>query len=243
MPAIITLLGILISSSVAFYFILTRNAFYKHKISSFGSITGIASMRGRRSTMEDDHFSGEFKHGEQSIFVAGVLDGHGGISTAKFVSGRFVQEFKKELSNCNSIKEALSSTFHNLDERFLEIARKRKLRDGTTLLVSVVAEKTLYIANTGDSRAVLVKKGGASEPLSNDHKAGKFDEFKRISSLGGRVSYSFGTWRIEGKLAVSRALGDIEFKKYAICDPEIKSIDLKKGFRVIKRGLVFDSRH
>jgi hypothetical protein len=46
------------------------------------------------------------------------------------------------------------------------------------------------------------------------------DEEVRIKELGGRVIF-WGRWRVEGVLAVSRAIGDVNLKPYVTCDPEI----------------------
>ena len=46
-------------------------------------------------------------------------------------------------------------------------------------------------------------------PLSNDHKPNREDESKRIRDAGGFVINN----RVMGELAVSRAFGDVEFKK------------------------------
>lgn len=64
----------------------------------------------------------------------------------------------------------------------------------------------LYVANLGDSRAVLCSNGRAVA-MSEDHKPNREDERRRIEALGGRVIH-YGTWRVEGILAVSRAIGD-----------------------------------
>lgn len=55
----------------------------------------------------------------------------------------------------------------------------------------------------GDSRALLVQRGGAFVALSVDHKPCLPEEQRRITDLGGRVIH-FGRWRVEGVLAVSR---------------------------------------
>lgn len=46
------------------------------------------------------------------------------------------------------------------------------------------------------------------------------DEEVRIKELGGRVIF-WGRWRVQGVLAVSRAIGDVNLKPYVTCDPEI----------------------
>jgi protein phosphatase 2C family protein 2/3 len=45
-----------------------------------------------------------------------------------------------------------------------------------------------YIANVGDSRAVISKSGGRSiQALTQDHKPSEDFEMKRIVEAGGRV--------------------------------------------------------
>jgi len=46
---------------------------------------------------------------------------------------------------------------------------------GTTAVVALVGSRMIYVANCGDSRAVLCRSGGAL-PLTDDHKAAREDE-------------------------------------------------------------------
>jgi len=79
-----------------------------------------------------------------------------------------------------------------------------------------------YIANTGDTRAVLCRSGKAID-LSVDRKATDPEEIARIIKEGGFVSKG----RVMGSLAVSRAIGDSQLKNISkkgrilIPDPEI----------------------
>ena len=70
-------------------------------------------------------------------------------------------------------------------------------------------------ANAGDSRSVLGVKGRA-KPLSFDHKPQNEGEKARITAAGGFVDFG----RVNGNLALSRAIGDFEFKKSAELAPE-----------------------
>lgn len=63
-------------------------------------------------------------------------------------------------------------------------------------------------ANAGDSRAVACVNG-ETLPLSRDHKPTLKDERKRIKAAGGFVEHK----RVNGNLALSRALGDFIFKR------------------------------
>ena len=46
------------------------------------------------------------------------------------------------------------------------------------------------------------------------------DEERRIKQLGGKVIH-WGRWRVQGVLAVSRAIGDVALQPYVTCEPEI----------------------
>jgi len=65
----------------------------------------------------------------------------------------------------------------------------------------------MHIANAGDCRAVLGKRGRAVE-LSRDHKPNCNRERLRIEKLGGMVYDGY----LNGQLSVARALGDWHMK-------------------------------
>lgn len=68
-------------------------------------------------------------------------------------------------------------------------------------------QRVLYTANVGDARAVLSRSGKALR-LSYDHKGSDENEGKRIANAGGLVLNN----RVNGVLAVTRALGDAYLK-------------------------------
>lgn len=67
--------------------------------------------------------------------------------------------------------------------------------------------RTMLIANAGDCRAVMGKRGRAIE-LSKDHKPNSILERLRIEKLGGVVYDGY----LNGQLSVARALGDWHMK-------------------------------
>jgi protein phosphatase 2C family protein 2/3 len=75
---------------------------------------------------------------------------------------------------------------------------------GTTALAAVVWGSSLYVANAGDSRAVLSRHGKAID-LTRDHKPHEPSERQRIELCGG---YVCSEGRLCGELAVARAIGD-----------------------------------
>lgn len=86
-----------------------------------------------------------------------------------------------------------------------------QVQAGCTAVVALLAGNTLYVANAGDSRAVLSRKGKAL-PLSFDHKPSHPVEKERIESAGGFVSNFGGMSRVNGNLNLSRAIGDLKYK-------------------------------
>jgi protein phosphatase 1L len=83
------------------------------------------------------------------------------------------------------------------------MARERSWNDGTTSVVGIIDSGKIYVANAGDSRAIVVQRGGRVKPMSLDHRPERKDEESRIRKLGGTLKY-WGRWRVEGVLAVSR---------------------------------------
>ena len=57
---------------------------------------------------------------------------------------------------------------------------------GTTAVVALVGSRMIYVANCGDSRAVLCRAGGAL-PLTDDHKAAREDETVGAFACANRV--------------------------------------------------------
>lgn len=68
-------------------------------------------------------------------------------------------------------------------------------------------QRVLYTANVGDARIVLCRNGKALR-LSYDHKGSDENEGKRIAGAGGLILNN----RVNGVLAVTRALGDAYMK-------------------------------
>lgn len=79
---------------------------------------------------------------------------------------------------------------------------------GCTSCVVLVTHDKIICANSGDSRAVIGLKNGKLIELSYDHKPDNEGELKRVKAGGGFVEDG----RVQGVIAVSRAIGDWEYK-------------------------------
>ena len=80
-------------------------------------------------------------------------------------------------------------------------AIEKQIRDSSS------RQRVLYTANVGDARIILCRNGKALR-LSYDHKGSDDNEGKRIANAGGLILNN----RVNGVLAVTRALGDAYMK-------------------------------
>ncbi|KAN0111366.1 protein serine/threonine phosphatase 2C [Russula decolorans] len=88
--------------------------------------------------------------------------------------------------------------------------------------------RVLYIANAGDARGVLCRKGRALR-LTYDHKGTDKQEAKRIMDSGGFVM----SGRVNGVLAVTRSLGDSSMKEFVVGAPYTTETDLTEDDEVL----------
>ncbi|KAM0524019.1 hypothetical protein ACHAPE_001274 [Trichoderma viride] len=146
----------------------------------------------------------------------GVYDGHGGDKVALF-AGENIHNivFKQDSFKAGNYAQGLKDGFLATDRAILSDPKYEEEVSGCTACVSLIAGNKIYVANAGDSRGVLGIKGRA-KPLSNDHKPQLETEKNRITAAGGFVDFG----RVNGNLALSRAIGDFEFKKSAELSPE-----------------------
>uniref|UniRef100_A0A6A7FWZ6 Protein phosphatase 2C n=1 Tax=Hirondellea gigas TaxID=1518452 RepID=A0A6A7FWZ6_9CRUS len=186
---------------------------------SVGSSAGVYSIQGRRRHMEDTYravlnFSGDAMSG-----FYGVFDGHGGEKASSFSAKHMYTAVSNE-SLFRDPETALKRGYQQLDRDFLKLAARYDWEDGTTAVVAVLIHNVLYVANCGDSRAVLIS-GGRAIPMSNDHKPNNESERRRIEKANGEIIF-VGTWRVAGILAVARAIGDRHLKQWVIPDPDVQ---------------------
>ena len=80
---------------------------------------------------------------------------------------------------------------------------------GSTAVVCVIRDGNVVVANAGDSRCVLCRKGEAY-PLSFDHKPTDEEELRRITRAGGVVGCD---GRVNAGLNLSRSIGDHKYKR------------------------------
>ncbi|GAA5966691.1 hypothetical protein JCM3765_007599 [Sporobolomyces pararoseus] len=111
------------------------------------------------------------------------------------------------------IEKTTTTTSTEKEEEETKEAEEVKVT-GPAEVVKGAKKRTLYVGNVGDARAVL-SRGGKAVRLSYDHKGTDSSEVKRITDAGGFVLNN----RVNGVLAVTRALGDSSMKEFVVGKP------------------------
>ncbi|XP_059448114.1 probable protein phosphatase 2C 76 isoform X2 [Corylus avellana] len=192
---------------------------------------GYSSFRGKRATMEDFYDVKTSKVDGQTVCLFGIFDGHGGSRAAEYLKEHLFENLMKHPQFIPDTKLAISETYRQTDADFLDSERDTFRDDGSTASTAVLVGNHLYVANVGDSRAVISKAGKAI-PLSEDHKPNRSDERKRIENAGGIVMWA-GTWRVGGVLAMSRAFGNRMLKQFVVADPEIQEQEIDEELELL----------
>mmetsp|Transcript_8577 Transcript_8577/g.29212 ORF Transcript_8577/g.29212 Transcript_8577/m.29212 type:complete len:335 (+) Transcript_8577:165-1169(+) len=211
-----------------------------HSLELNGLSVGISGMQGWRTEMEDAHTAVALQSKPEHTLV-GVFDGHGGQFAALYSAEHLsaVLERRPEWQEYvqgtgddrpeKQVGDALTQAFLELDE---ELRTKPEVeRSGCTAVAAVITPTFIMVANAGDSRCVLGTQR-LTKPMSEDHKPTLDSERERIEAAGGTVSWK----RVDGDLAVSRAIGDFGYKTRTDLPPERQKVTALPDIRVHMRS-------
>ncbi|PAN17106.1 hypothetical protein PAHAL_3G107800 [Panicum hallii] len=209
---------------------------------------------GPRRYMEDEHIRiDDLSAHLGSLLVCplpsafyGVFDGHGGPDAAAYMKrhamrflfedSEFPQASRVDELYLQSVENSVRRAFLQADLALaddLDISRS----SGTTALTALVFGRQLLVANAGDCRAVLCRKGVAME-MSRDHRANYVEECERVAASGGYIEDGY----LNGVLSVTRALGDWDMKtpdasaSPLIAEPEFRQATLTEDDEFLIMG-------
>ncbi|KAK9916403.1 hypothetical protein WJX75_002189 [Coccomyxa subellipsoidea] len=194
---------------------------------------GVSSLQGPRESMEDCAYI--VPRARCGFLFAAVFDGHSGFAAAEYLTdhlygvisdvindntyGQECSVSERDVSGlcCPvELRAVLADSFKQTDEKLLQFLRSHEDEDernsGATATVVLVRRDKLVVANVGDSRAVLSRRGQAVD-LTTEHRvsgggATVEAEVARVQAAGGWIADG----RVCDVIAVSRAFGDQEFK-------------------------------
>ena len=131
----------------------------------------------------------------------GLYDGHGGSAACDFLRDNLHKYIINDKYFPSNPQKAIANGFIYAEKIFFKNYTGLDY-SGSCAIVVLIIENRVYIANVGDSRAILSAKNGSKfYPLSRDHRPGDEKEYKRILDAGGKIyktEYEYGNNNING---------------------------------------------
>jgi serine/threonine protein phosphatase PrpC len=218
---------------------------------------GTCGFAGRRGYMEDEVLIGSCSFNGEPVLLLGVFDAH---SPLRFGAGRFASGFLKDnlIKKLNEAFSSMSLRFpgqhdviiwnalkivfvelsHDLVifERSLIQGIRPSMESGSTAIIALIIEKKLWIANVGDSRAILTFPGSKPDcnnatyiQLSEDAKPINPYFAGLYRTRGGKVQEKDDRFRgSECSLNMARSIGDRDFKPFLSARPKITRFPLRE---------------
>ncbi|KAL8142663.1 hypothetical protein V2J09_015695 [Rumex salicifolius] len=204
--------------------------------------SGSFADMGPRKSMEDEHIriddlsmelGAPFECPKPSAFY-GIFDGHGGPEAAAYMKKNVMRllfsdaDFPQASQVDKIFLDELESSLRKaylLSDLALADDCTISTSSGTTALTALILGRLLMVANAGDCRAVLCRKGEAID-MSRDHKPVCPIERRRVEETGGYIDNGY----LNGVLSLTRALGDWDVKlpkgsaSPLISEPELRQI-------------------
>ena len=121
-----------------------------------------------------------------------LFDGHSGDRCSTFLRNNLLSFIIEDKNFPVDVKAALIGAFERAENEFNSLnegkARNEIEKSGSCAIVVLIVEKLIYVANLGDSRAIIsMEEGKKIKPISIDHKPNNPKEFERINKCGGKV--------------------------------------------------------
>jgi protein phosphatase 2C family protein 2/3 len=193
-----------------------------------------ASVQGRRPYNEDRSHSLHPlippSSTDPSTSFFAVFDGHGGEEAVDWVSSRLADCIASQPDYTTGDKHrAIEQGFLHCDQLLTTASTTTPIGSSGTTCGCVLIDSThIYTGNCGDTRNVLARSNSDPIELTVDHKPTDPSERSRIEAGGGKVTINEIPVGKNGKktviiqsyvelgeagLAVSRAFGDLSFKR------------------------------
>lgn len=166
--------------------------------------------------------------GPQGTFV-GIYDGHAGPEASRFINDHLFNNIKKFTSESEGMSaDVIRKSYLATEEEFLSVVESQWLNTpklasvGSCCLVGIICNGVLYVANAGDSRAVLAREekgvnGVKGVRVSEEHNASYESVRDELHSSHPNdpniVLLKHNVWRVRGLIQISRSIGDAYLKK------------------------------
>jgi serine/threonine protein phosphatase PrpC len=217
-------------------------------------IYGVFETKGGRPEMEDRHEVIPFSTWDSNnpsaqgphFALFAVYDGHGGIQAAEYVRKVLHDNVLKNPHFTLDPERAIFEGFYKTETDFTSKVLLENMDGliGTTACLALIYENILYLANVGDSGAILWNSTNDEIiQLSHPHTPVNPTERTRVEHAGGVIvnnRLGHPAWNASLiNIAVTRAIGDVYFKherfvdgKHSglIAEPEITQVLLTTDY-------------
>ncbi|CAN7050458.1 unnamed protein product [Brassica rapa subsp. trilocularis] len=182
---------------------------------------GFSLVKGKANhPMEDYHVANFINIQDHELGLFAIYDGHMGDTVPAYLQKHLFSSILKEGEFWVDPQKSILKAYEKTDQAILSNSSDLGRGGSTAVTAILINGRKLWIANVGDSRAVLYR-GGKTMQMSTDHEPRA--ERSSIEDRGGFVSNLPGDVpRVNGQLAVSRAFGDKGLKTHLSSEPDIK---------------------
>ncbi|GKV00350.1 hypothetical protein SLEP1_g13049 [Rubroshorea leprosula] len=174
--------------------------------------------------MEDYHVAEYRKRRNNVLGLFAIFDGHLGDRVPSYLQDNLFNNILEEPNFWKEPEIAIRNAYRSTDKFILENAMQLGPGGSTAVTAIVIDGKDLWVANLGDSRAVVCERGSANQ-ITVDHEP--HTERRRIEKQGGFVTNLPGDVpRVNGQLAVARAFGDQNLKAHLSSEPDVRYVPI-----------------
>jgi pyruvate dehydrogenase phosphatase len=165
-------------------------------------------------------------------FYLGVFDGHGGWQVSKLLKDKlhtYLDEALKGAKTEDQIKQAILAAHAKVESEWKDFASKgfaygfpESAYVGSCALTAVIVEDKLYVANAGDSKALLLRQNTdkiEQVNVSTTFNAGKKEEQYRLKKQFPKEFDVYVCKKgdpkacyVKGSIMPTRAIGDLRLK-------------------------------
>ena len=123
----------------------------------------------------------------------GIYDGHGGKGCAEYLRDNLHKFICENQYFPFNVPEAIKRGFHFAEKDFIRNHAKNNDntildKSGSCAVIILLVDTKMYVANVGDSRAVMsINNGKLCRQITIDHKPNSPEEQKRIINNGGKI--------------------------------------------------------
>ncbi|CAD5190065.1 probable protein phosphatase 2C 44 isoform X1 [Musa acuminata AAA Group] len=204
----------------------------RSKLSSNQVSHGFHLVEGKTGhDMEDYHVAEYRNENNHELGLFAIFDGHMGESVPSYLKANLFNNILKEPLFWRDPQSAMKNAYSSTNKYILENSKQLGHGGSTAVTAIVIDGKDLWIANVGDSRAVVCERGTANQ-LTIDHEP--HAERSRIEKQGGFVTTFPGDVpRVNGQLAVARAFGDKSLRAHLSSEPDVRHIPIDSTIKFV----------